>query len=124
MACNATLSGIVSVIIFSVIACSPFTARAAKVVQVCAPPGGVWGAGNTFRSKIVKFDDQTAVYMTQNVSEPDKNRWWRSPPFAWSGGEFKNYFNSQNTVAPDGDGYRVAQPKYFAHFSCVPATTP
>jgi hypothetical protein len=80
----------------------------------------LWGSGNTFRSKIIKFDDNTAVYLTQNASEQDKSKWWRSPPFAWSGGSFKNYFNTDNNVVAEGDGYRVSQPRYFAHFSCVP----
>jgi|ERR1051326_6184630 hypothetical protein len=124
MARTAMLFVLTPVAIFSVIAFPPLTAQAAKVVQVCTPPGGVWGAGNTFRSKVVKYDDQTAVYMSQNFAQQDKSRWWRSSTFTWSGGTFKNAFNTQETVVPEGDGYKVSETRYFAHFSCVAATSP
>jgi hypothetical protein len=99
---------------------APF-AWAAKAVQECAPPGGVWGPDNTFRSKIVKYDDQTAIYMSQSASEQDKNRWFRSTPLSWTGGEFKNFYNQRSTVVAEGDGYKVtnySRSTYSAHFAC------
>jgi len=124
---NPMVLALVPVAIFSVIAVPPRAAQAAKAVQECAPPGGVWGPGDTFRSKIVKFGDKTAVYMSQNVSEQDKNRWFRSTPLSWDGGEFKNFYNLRTTVAPEGDGYKVTnfgRSTYSAHFGCVPVTSP
>ena len=97
---------------------------AAPLVQECTPPGGVWGTGNAFRSKIQKYADNTAIYMSQNFATPDPNRWFRSPPFPWSGGQFTNGINTQTAVTAEGDGYRVAnmgRGSYYAHFSCTPA---
>jgi hypothetical protein len=93
----------------------------APLVEECAPPGGVWGTGNQYRSKIQKYSDKTAIYMAQNFATPDPNRWWRSPVFAWTGGTFNNAIGSSNTVTPEGDGYKVAARSYSAHFSCHPA---
>jgi hypothetical protein len=97
---------------------------AAPLVQECTPPAGVWGTGNAFRSKIQKYSDNTAIYMSQNVATPDPSRWFRSAPFPWGGGQFTNGLNVPVLVTAEGDGYRVAtqgRGSYYAHFSCAAA---
>ncbi len=100
------------------------SSQAAQLVQECAPPGGVWGPGNTFRSKIEKYSDNTIVYMSQNFSQADKTKWFRSAPLPPTGGPFTNGMGTQSTIVVEGDGYRVNAPgrsDYHAHFSCVAA---
>jgi hypothetical protein len=99
------------------------SANAAALVQECTPPGGLWGPGNTVRSKIQKFADNTAIYMTQNFATPDKDRWYKVA-IPVNGGTFTSGLGTPNTLTPEGDGFKVAasgRNNYSAHFSCAPA---
>jgi hypothetical protein len=93
----------------------------ARLVAVCAPPGGLWGSGNGYRGKIEKYADNTMISMGQNFHTDNPNRWGRSPPMPWTGGHYVSPIGVTIDVTPEGDGYRVAAPRYFAHFSCAPA---
>ncbi len=93
---------------------------AARMVAVCAPPGGVWGPGNAYRGKIEKYADNTMVVMNQNVASAYPNRWDRSPSMPLSGGRYVSTTNVTLNVSADGDGYKITSPRYTAHFSCVP----
>jgi hypothetical protein len=102
----------------------PRTLAAAPVTQECAPPGGVWGPGNAYRAKIRKFADNTAVYMSQNFAATNKDRWYMSATFPSSGGQITNGVGVQNSIVPEGDGYKVtaqARSNYSAHFTCAAA---
>ena len=124
---KATSIAITAALLFGMSAAMTERTLAAQLVQECAPPGGLWGPGNTIRSKIQKFSDDTVVYMSQNFAAPDKTRWFRSTPLSLSGGQFTNGLGSQSVMVPEGDGYKVTfmgRSNYYAHFSCVPAAAP
>jgi hypothetical protein len=112
-----------AVVLVGLTAAMPRLALAAPVVQECSPPGQAWGPGNTFRAKIDKFADNTAVYRSQNFSTPNPERWFTSTPFPWAGGQITNGMGQPNIITPEGDGYRVtvqARGSYYAHFACAP----
>lgn len=91
----------------------------ARVVAICAPPGGVWGLGNAYRGKIEKYADNTIVVLNQNIASTNPNRWDRSPAMPWTGGHYESAINVTLNVSPEGDGYKIASPRYSAHFGCV-----
>lgn len=124
---KVTSTAIAAAMLFGLGVASAPRAVAAQLVQECAPPGGLWGPGNTFRGKIEKFADTTLIFMSQNFAEPDSTRWFKSTPLSWSGGPFTNGMGRQSVMVSEGDGYKVTfmgRSNYYVHFSCVPAAAP
>jgi hypothetical protein len=92
----------------------------ARVVAVCAPPGGLFGRNGQYRMKIEKYADNTIVPMGQNFATNDPNRWAKSPAMPLTGGHYVSSIGQPMDVTAEGDGYKVASNFTSAHFSCVP----